>query len=459
MENSSVGFLRLSALLHEPRGKIYFSGIGGVGMYSLARMMLALGYRVEGSDRAGGPLVEKLCALGVRVHPEHAGKFVHGSRLLVYTLAVSPDNPELLYAASHGIPAVSRAELLGYLMLPYRERVGVAGSHGKSTVTAMLAEVFTRAGREPTVVCGADLPGGEPCLLGGHGAFLFEACEYRGSFLRFSPDVGLILNAEWDHTDCYPDCAALLAAFDAYAARARRLLILSADSPACREIASRYPRRKRTFGTSAAADYRYTVTDMTGGYPTLCLFDGADLCTCRLSVPGRHNAANAAAAFAAARECGIPAELAAGALSAFPGISRRMERVPCRFGFSLFYDYAHHPTEIAAAVSTLRAMSPAPLTVVFCPHTYSRTASLWDGFVTALSAADRVFLAPIFPARETPIPGITSEALAAAIGPAAAALPPEEIVTALSPAEGTVAVLGAGNLDTVLTALRGDAPV
>lgn len=441
----------LCSLLGTLERPILFVGIGGVSMRTLAMYAARLGYAVRGCDREESPAVDALRATGIFVTSHHAAENARGAGLVVYTLAVPENTPELCYAREHGIPAVSRAEFLGAVMTRFRVRIGVSGSHGKSGTTAKLAAMYRLAGRRPTVFCGAALPFGTPWMFGDDSVLIYEACEYRDSFLHFCPTISVFLNLEWDHTDYFPDEEALCRSFLTAADRSP-VSVINADDPRLLRIADKTKSRVVLFGEGEEREFGYRILDVSHGYVTFRVYEkGEALGDVTLGVPGRFQASNATAAIAAARTEGVPFSYLSAALSGDIGIPRRMERVGTFRGRPVFYDYAHHPTEIRATISTLREMTGGGVTVIFSPHTYSRTAALFSDFVLALRGAGAVVLLPIFPARESPIPGITSEALARAIGERAVALPPSDAVTYVGAhTEGAIVLLGAGDLSLPL---------
>lgn len=363
--------------------KIHFVGINGVSMHALSVMAESRGHEVTGSDKDISG---------------HDAKNVQGCDLVVYTNAVNSDNVELVAAKKAGIPTVERAEYLGELSKTYGHTIAVAGCHGKSTATAMLGSVF--AGRNATVHAG--VAGGS--RVGADKYFITEACEYRASFLHLSPTIGVVLNVQFDHPDYYRDEAQLVEAYKAFCARCKKVVVFG-DDPVCRELT----KSPVTFGLNEGNDYRAVDIENAGGMRMFTV-TGKRKARVRLSVPGEHNVLNALAAFAAASELGLPQSEILPGIGRFTGIARRFERKGVAYGKTVFSDYAHHPTEIAATIKTAKEIFPS-VAVVFQPHTYSRTASLMDDFVDALSLADTVVLAPVYSARESPMPGVDSAAL------------------------------------------------
>lgn len=439
--------IRISKVGH----KIHFIGIGGVSMYSLARIANLFGATVSGSDREASPRTDSLASLGIEIFIGHRAENVDGANLVVYSHAIDEDNPELVYARGHNIPTVSRAEYLGAMMLEYKWRIGVSGSHGKSTTTAMLDAIFTHSGAMPTTLSGADLPTGDPMRLGSSDLLIYEACEYRDSFLRFTPTVSIGLNLDLDHTDYFPDIEALRNSFLRAFNRAEDLVILSGDDPNFKKIIPKISTKVITFGRSRGNTYRYDITGFCEGNFSFDLYKFENkIGSFKLHLPGAFNLHNATAAIATATELGIDIDLIHEAVSAFRGIPRRLELIGRVFGRDVYYDYAHHPTEIGASITALRGLYCGEITVVFKPHTYSRTKSLWNEMCRSLSLADHVVLTDIYAAREEPIPGITSENLARDIGGMAAYLQDNEAAEyILKHTRGAIVLMGAGDLTEI----------
>ena len=431
--------------------KIHFVGIGGVSMYSLARLANNLGATVSGSDRDSSPRTDSLASLGMEIFIGHRAENVDGAHLVVYSHAIDEDNPELSYARSHNIPTVSRAEYLGAMMLEYKGRIGISGSHGKSTTTAMLDAIFAHSGAMPTTLSGADLPTGDPMRLGSSDILIYEACEYRDSFLRFTPTVAIGLNLELDHTDYFPDMEALRSSFLRAFNRAEDLVILSGDDPNFKKIIPKITTKVITFGRSKGNTYRYDISSFREGNFLFDLYKFENkIGSFELHLPGAFNLHNATAAIAAALEMGIDIDRIYEAVAAFRGISRRLELIGRAWGRDVYYDYAHHPTEIGASITGLRGLCCGEITVLFKPHTYSRTKSLWNEMCGALSLADYVVLTDIYAAREEPILGITSENLAREIGDSAAYIKDNEAVEyILRNTGGAIVLMGAGDLTEI----------
>ena len=427
LENTHYGAERIAAMLRDCKS-IFFIGIGGINMSSLSHVTHERGFRVGGSDRVRTPLVERLAGEGIKIFDGHAAENVDGYDAVVYTVAVGGDNPEYCEAKRRGIPCISRSDYLGYLMTDYRVRVGISGTHGKSTCTSMCAEILLRAEADPTVLSGAELAlMGGAYHVGGEDLCVFEACEYMDSFLDFNPTMAVVLNVELDHVDYFADLAQMRASFGKFVARTGKdgVAVLNADDADTLLAATDFAGEKLTFGIENA-EARVRATDVhtqNGKYAFRIAIDGVPLCEVALSVPGHHNIYNALAAAAVCHRYGITGEQIARGLAAFGGARRRMEyRGTCN-GASLYDDYAHHPTEIAATLSGARKMTEGRLFCVFQSHTYSRTYALLDDFATALSLADRVLVTDIYAARETDTKGLTPARFAERIGERASATP------------------------------------
>jgi UDP-N-acetylmuramate--alanine ligase len=462
--NTHHGAERLSALLAKDRcEKIFFCGLGGVNMSSLAHMAMELGYKVAGSDRTESDLTRALSAAGADVRYGHSADNVIGCDAFVYTVAIAPDNPEYVKAGELGIPRISRADFLGYVMTAREMRIGICGTHGKSTTTAMCHSIFEAAGADPTVMCGSALSGiGSPYRPGRGKHFIFEACEYMDSFLDFNPTAAVILNVEMDHVDYFHSIEQMRQSYASFAKITEKngAAIYNADDENTVKALESYRGRRISFGIkNENADFRASDIEFNGkGYSFTVLKNGGHYLRAELSVPGRHNILDALAAVAASYYGGIAPEDAAKGLSLFSGTHRRMEYKGELNGAPVFDDYAHHPTEIAATLEAARSLcGDGKVVCVFQSHTYSRTHALMDGFAEVLKNADKVLIAPIFPARETDTLGVDQYKLAERIGPNAAGFDRfGEIAEALSKtvSENDVAVImGAGNINEIFPIL------
>lgn len=439
---------------------IFFVGVGGVSMASLARYAQSTGKRVSGSDKVDSDATRSLVKDGVRVFIGHGAENVSGCDLVVYTSAVGNDNPELSAARADGVPTLSRAEYMGAIMADCHVRIGVSGSHGKSSATAMIAHVMLAAGKDPTVMCGADVPEmGGAYRLGG-GAFLFEACEYKDSFLSFSPNVAVILNVDYDHTDYFASLEDVIKSFAKFAKissdEGGSVVVCADDEGAVKATENEFP---ITFGIDAEADYKAENIEMHGGFASFSVSfcDEPFIDKITLAVPGRHNIYNALATLAVCDLIGIDKKITAGAIESFTGISRRFERRGDVHGAPVYVDYAHHPKEIEATLAAARQLCTGRIIAVFEPHTYSRTKSLFDGFVSAFAAADVRIFTDIFAARETDTLGVSSKMLAEAAGGEYAPSYEDAAARVKEIAQGgdLVLILGAGTVVRVADMLGG----
>lgn len=396
---------------------VHFIGIGGISMSGLAEILLKEGFPVSGSDNHASSLTERLKSLGARIQIGQAASNIPGDcQLVVYTAAIHPDNPEYAEARRRGIPMLSRAELLGQLMRNYKTSIAVAGTHGKTTTTSMIASILMAANADPTVSVGGILPSiGGNIRVGSGDLFLTEACEYTNSFLHFFPTIGIILNIEEDHMDFFKDLNDIRRSFRRFAELlpTQGLLIINRDIPRYEEITEGLSCRVVTFGSDPDADYRASdVTFDEYAHPSFRLLrQGEDIAGLKLKVPGEHNVANALASAALADALHLSSDILREGLLSFTGTDRRFQYKGEVNGFTIIDDYAHHPTEIRA---TLQAASHYPHREIWCvfqPHTYSRTKAFLPEFAKALSLADHVVLADIYAARETDTLGISSQDL------------------------------------------------
>ncbi|MBE6723992.1 MAG: UDP-N-acetylmuramate--L-alanine ligase [Ruminococcaceae bacterium] len=468
LPNTHFGPFGIETILRN-KHNLFFAGIGGVSMNSLAILAQKRGFSVSGYDRAPSAITARLESCGIPVYYEADAAHVKDADALVYTVAMPETNPEYAWARERGIPLISRADFLGWLMTGYKRRIGVSGTHGKSTTTGMLSKILTCAGVDPTVLNGAPLrETGTVDRIGAHDFFAFEACEYMDSFLDFQPTLAVILNIELDHVDYFPSIEAIRASFLKFAGLTGPdgIAVLNLDDENCRLIQRDLPCRAVTFSRlDPGADYSSANEDLSTGYPAFDIRrNGETIARAQLRIPGEHNISNALAAFAASVEYGIDPDAAAEGLSAYEGIARRMEKLcVTKRGAEVYSDYAHHPTEIAATLKGARAVCRGKLRVVFQPHTYSRTAELFDGFVSAFaeSGADEVLFCDIYAARETNTYGVSSAQLADAVTergkPASFAPSFEEAARIADEAsrEGDmILVMGAGDVEKVGVLLK-----
>jgi UDP-N-acetylmuramate--alanine ligase len=392
---------------------IHFVGIGGIGMSGIAEVLLNLGYHVSGSDLRSTPITESLQKQGASIFYTHAAENIGAAHVVVTSSAVRRDNPEILAAERRKIPVIPRAEMLAELArLKYS--IAIAGTHGKTTTTSMIATILDRAGFDPTVVVGGLLNTiGSNARLGKGEYIVLEADESDGSFLLLSPTMAVVTNIEADHLDHYKDLAEIQEAFLQFANKVPfyGTAILCLDDPAVQSLIPRLKRRFVTFGTAAQADVSIAESSPSGlGSLFTLRFNGGTTQRIELRVPGMHNVLNAAAAFAAARDMGIEPSVIAAGLKDFQGVGRRFQ-IKSRDGITVVDDYAHHPTEVRATLSAAKSGGFRRIFAVFQPHRYTRTMHLMEDFARAFNQADVVLLLDIYPAGETPIEGVTTSAL------------------------------------------------
>ena len=459
--------------------RIHLIGVGGSGMSGIAELLVNLGYTVSGSDLEQTGVTERLAGLGVRVHAGHDAAHVGQADVVVVSSAVRPTNPEIVEAMRLGVPVIPRAEMLAELMR-LKSGIAVAGAHGKTTTTSMIALALERAGLDPTAVVGGRLAAfGSNARLGRGEWMVAEADESDRSFLHLSPTLAVITNIDEEHLDAYRSFDDLLGAFVEFANRVPFYgsIVACADDRHLRAVRPRFTRRVVTYGLEQDADVtghevlidrlrtsctvrRRQVEPRTG--------EATDLAMGRLqlSVPGRHNLLNALAAIAVGSELGLSFDTLARALEDFRGVERRFQVLGEDRRVTVVDDYGHHPTEIGAVIEAARAQRPRRVLVAFQPHRYTRTHRLLDAFGPALAGADEVILTDIYAAGEDPIAGVTVDALAEAIR--ATGQPVVRVVRSLTDVPAQVAaaarpgdlvvMLGAGSIGAcgpkVLDALR-----
>ncbi len=443
--------------------KIFFIGIGGVSMSSLAHISADNGFCVLGSDRTPSLATAKLEEHGIKIFYGHSAENVKGSDAVVYTAAIPEDNPELVFARENGIPLIYRADYLGYIMSRYENRIGISGMHGKSTATSMSAQVFLSAGADPTVVSGAQMKEleGKAYRTGCDKYFIMEACEYCDSFLSFAPNIAVVLNIEMDHPDYFKDLNHIKKSFGEYLSIADDgYAIVNWDDENVREVTREYRGKLIKFGIkSEGLDFRAENISFEGAYPVFDIVKrGSFIARVKLSVTGEHNIMNALAAAAAADICGIDAQSIKEGLGKYTGAERRMEYKGkiCGGKADMYEDYAHHPTEIRATLKGAKMLAGRGLWCVYQPHTYSRTAELFDEFVKSFDGVKTIF-ADIYAAREINTTKISSEDLAGKVAGALYFDSFEKIAGYLKEnvSEGeTVIIMGAGDVNKICDLLK-----
>jgi UDP-N-acetylmuramate--alanine ligase len=396
----------------DPR-PIHFMGIAGAGMSALAELLRRRGVHVTGCDLVPEGAAD-LGQHGITVMTGHAPSHIDGVRAVVVTSAVPRDHPELTRAREAGVPVVRRAEALGEAVAG-ATLVAVAGTHGKTTTTAMTTEALAAAGAAPTGLAGGRVAAWHGNLRAGRNSlFVVEADEYDRSFLALTPTIAVITNVEADHLDIYADIADIRAAFEQFLAPARAVVLCADDREAATlRVSTNSETLSYGIANPAARLAAHDIMSVEGRLRFLVRFDGADLGELALRVPGVHNVRNALAAVGSGISQGLTLESMRGGLEAFEGVERRFQRLGAVRGVQVVDDYAHHPTEIIATLDAARAAFPGRrLIAAFQPHLFTRTRDFADAFGAALSRADLVFLTEIYPAREKPLPGVTSALVA-----------------------------------------------
>jgi UDP-N-acetylmuramate--alanine ligase len=454
--------------------RVHFVGIGGIGMSGIAELLVNLGYEVSGSDAKASDVTSRLAQLGVEVRVGHDPSHVGAADVLVMSSAVRSDNPEVVEARRRRIPVIPRAEMLAELMR-LRFGIAIAGAHGKTTTTSMVALVLERAGLDPTAVIGGRLSAfGSNARLGHGDSIVVEADESDRSFLKLFPSIALVTNIDREHMEAYGSWASLHDAFVEFVNKVPfyGVAVLCTDDPPVRELVPRVVRRVITYGFAdqeqtpdiAGHDMRLEAFGSRCTVTQLLDDTRVELGTLRLSVPGRHNLLNALGAVAIGLELQVPFRRIAEALAEFSGAERRFQIRGQRRGVMVVDDYGHHPTEIAAVIEAARP-ADRRIVVVFQPHRYTRTRDLMPEFARALAGADEIVLTDIYSAGEPPIEGITVDALADAVR--ATCAKPLHVVRALDELPARVArvarsgdlviTLGAGSIggvgDRILAAL------
>lgn len=400
MQSFSIDNLR-------PNAHIHMIGIGGISMSALAHILISNGYTVSGSDANSTPITDKLKASGVNFTPYHSSDNISSDcDVVCYTAAISKTNPELVKAKELNIPVLERAELLGQLMKKYKYPLAVAGTHGKTTTTSMLALVLMKAALNPTVLVGGELPQiGGNLKLGDTAYLVFEACEYVESFLHFSPFLSIITNIEEDHLDYFADLNHIISAFEKFTRRNDKcgFIIVPNDDKNVKTFVQNIESNTVTYGIKDKnSDFTAENINLRddGCYSFTIIHKGEKFADINLNVTGMHNVSNALAVAAAAVQLGIDENSIKSGLEEFSGTKRRFEKIGEACGAAVIDDYAHHPTEIKTTLTSAKNMNYNRVWCVFQPHTYSRTKAFLDDFAEVLSIADNVIIADVYPARE-----------------------------------------------------------
>lgn len=443
---------------------VYFIGIGGSSMSSLAMILKRRGCVVRGYDRAHTRETEMLQNSGIPVYDTTDASHFDGAELIVYTVAFAPDHPEMVLAAQRGVPVIPRARLLEAIAADYPNSIGIAGTHGKSTTSGMTAQIFlSEEHADPTVLIGAALPAiGAAYRIGSDGNFIFEACEYKDSFLSFYPRIAVVLNVRLDHTDYFASLEQLKGSFRQFMNNAgdAGIALVNADAPDAVEAARDVLPQVRYFSVKdPAADYFAGSITYDGGFASFDIYAfGTLLCRASLSVIGSFNVSNALAAAASAHLSGVSAKAIARGLSEVRGVARRFEYLGELNGARVFTDYAHHPDELKATLAAAKAAAGGRLVTLFQPHTFSRLHDLFDDFAASFGDSSLPLFTDVFSAREVNTSGVHAGLLADAAG--GVYLPTLEesaryLEANVRPGD-TVLLIGAGNVNTVWDIIKND---
>ena len=394
---------------------VHFIGIGGIGMSGIAEVLLSLGYEVSGSDARLSPITKRLESLGATVHEGHAPENVQGAKAVVVTSALDPSNPEVAEARRLQIPVIPRGELLAELMR-LKFGIAIAGSHGKTTTTSMVACILNAGGLDPTVVVGGRVAamGGSNARVGKSSLLVVESDESDGSFLKLAPIVAVVTNIDREHLDHYASLEQIRDAFSDFVNRVPfyGAAVVCMEDENVQHIFPSIRRRTITYGRSAQVDLEIQDVKLAASESTFALRrHGDDLGTFRLSVPGVHNVLNGAAAIGVGLEMDVPLEQIRQGLAAFSGVDRRFSVRGIERGITVVDDYGHHPTEVKATLAAAKLFDYRKILVLFQPHRFSRTKFLIDDFGTAFHQADSVYVLDIYGASEPVLEGVTSMAL------------------------------------------------
>lgn len=395
--------------------RIHFIGIGGSGMCPLAEILINWGYEITGSDNNPGDNIDKLRNLGAEITMGQKAENIQGAQMIIYTAAILSDNEELLAAKNSGIPTYERADLFGAISRKYSNCIGVCGTHGKTTVTAMLTQTLVMAQKDPTAVIGGRLP-----LIDSHGrsgktdTMVCEACEFNDHFLKLSPDVSVILNVDEDHLEYFKNLDNIIKSFHTFAQMTSNTVIYNGDDENTRRSIEGIDKKTISFGFENTNDYySENITYNKGAFAEFDVCkNGEKLCRLVLKIPGKHNILNALAAFAAAVNAGCTYEQCKEGIETFAGAGRRFEFLGEIDGITIADDYAHHPEELEATLTAAMKMGYNNVWAVFQPFTYSRTKILFDDFVRVLQIPDKCVMTEIMGGREVNDIGIYTKDLA-----------------------------------------------
>lgn len=396
--------MKISPDILKGKRRIHFIGIGGSGMFPLAQILLKRGYEITGSDNNPGDTIDQEREMGMRVTLSQKAENIQGADMIIYTAAILPDNPELIAAKESDAPALERSELLGLVSSQYDHCIAVAGTHGKTTTTAMLTHILLENGVDPSAVIGGKLKEiGGSGLVGESNVFVVEACEFVDTFLQLDPNVAVILNVDADHLDYFKTLENIIRSFGKFAAMATKSVVVNGDDENSMKAVAGIEKPIITFGCGAQNDYiaaHMRKSERGMGYRYDVLHEGRCIAKVETGVPGEHNVYNSLAALICAIQAGVEPQAAAHSILTFGGAGRRFEILGTINGVTIADDYAHHPKEIEATLNSAKTMGFGRVWAVHQPFTYSRTALLLDDFSKALSIADRVVLSEIMGGRE-----------------------------------------------------------
>ena len=396
-----------------PGRHVHLVGIGGVSMRPLGLVLKGMGMVVTGSDMTASASTEELIAKGIQVSIGHQAENIEGADCIIRTAAAHNDNPEIAAARAAGIPVFERAQAWGEIMKSYKNAICISGTHGKTTTTSMVTHIMMEAQKDPTVMIGGYLPLLHAGHRVGHGdTIILESCEYCDSFLNFFPTLAVVLNIEEDHLDYFKDLQASESSFHKFAESAKSGILANGDDANTMDAMRGLNYTTFGLGEHNCIHVR-NIADDYRSYDVIC--GGAYYCHLNLGVVGKHNAINALAAAGTAWMLGIPGDITARGLATFHGAGRRMEHKGVFNGADVYDDYAHHPGELSALIDAVRTMKYQRVILCFQPHTYTRTAALFDDFVTELRKPDLTVVAEIYAARERNTIGISSRDLVAQI--------------------------------------------
>lgn len=432
--------------------RVHFVGCGGIGMSGLAQHLHGLGHIVSGSDRIANDRTDALAAMGIQIHIGHSAENIANAQLVVRTSAVSPDNEEIVAANARGIPTMLREQLLGIIFDSFDTRIAVCGTHGKTTVTAMLHEALSAAGVDHAAFIGGVYRGNN--YFAGKGAVVAEACEYNRSFLYLHPTHCVCLNAEFDHPDCYKNTEDVRNSFARFFANTEPngCVVLPSELKSC------FAHRNRLLYDKEFVAHNVTVSD---GKPSFEAISAEGQCyRVNLNVVGVHNVDNALAVFGTVKALRLPLSAAVCGLETFAGVERRWTPLHVDGISATVLDYAHHPTEIACSVAAAKSIAKGRVLCLFQPHTYTRTKAFWTEFAECFRKADAVAYLPIYSAREKPIVGVNSYLLAqsaAERGINACFLPDfasaKQWIFGNAAPDDVLLILGAGNINLIASEL------